>query len=290
MFTQKYLQLNVCVVLFMLRVQCDSKSVRGPAATTKLTRLVIHEPAVNEAKRTGNNCQQLPDVILVELLGEAYNSRYMSVNRPIKSEEALLKSEETNRDSYSVMKRKADETPSFYVDEKHMLELSDKPAWEVKNHAAIKRKRRSIIETKQSPETDSSHMIINNDLDNSTIARFKRAYGRGSASSASSSNTNENKQLYPWKCEATVKWVDLGPDYFPRYLRNIECTKQYCWYKVFMCKPKSFAVKILHRRRGKCAEAGGLKKISSYDFRGDYGEVWSWEEVAINFCCDCAIA
>lgn len=303
MFEKQNIHLSVLIVLLVLRVQCHSKSISKSAASTKLTR--VHEAeAYEKDNRIATNCQELSNTILVELLGEAYNSRYMSVNRPIVSDDVQSKyADDSRKSSYSVMKRKAEDVPSFYVDESHMMELSEMPAWDVKTHAVAeaesqsskRRRRRSIADIPVSTLSDTTSSrgnnltVAENSTDDSETARYKRAYGRNGANSAGSSNS-DSRQAYPWKCEATVKWVDLGPEYFPRYLRNVECAKHYCWYKVFMCKPKSFAIKILHRRKGKCADAGNLKKITSYGFSSQYGEVWRWEEVAINFCCDCAIA
>lgn len=90
----------------------------------------------------------------------------------------------------------------------------------------------------------------------------------------------------PWECEATVKWIDLGRDYFPRYLRTVECTKHDCWYSKYVCKPRSFTVKILRKKSGMCAE-GGLK-TGFAGLPSMLRELWIWEERAVNFCCDCA--
>lgn len=305
-----YLQLNILIVLCTISVQCNSMSIRDSITTKTLMHAVVDEKSAE--KRALKECDELPPKILAELLGEAYNSRYMSIKWPMDNDAG-----ENERNVYSVMKRKVESVPSFYVDEKHTIELSEKPAWDVKGHvteleaqrAKRRRKKRSPIsatrdngpklQDNDSTSTEIEHQIqdytalfgtethsnaFNETDDEQTTARNKRAYSR------SSSSQSDNKKLYPWKCDAKIKWVDLGPDYFPRFLRTVECTKHYCWYKAFVCKPKSFAVKILHRRKGKCADAGNLKRISSFDFHGEFGEVWKWEEVAINFCCDCAIA
>lgn len=257
-----------------------------------------------EEKRPTNNiqCEQLPLLVLADLLGEAYNARYMSINWPVTSDDNIFsKNGASDKDVYSYSKRTVESIPSFYVEESLAVEISDKPAWEV-NHAqelesnVKRRKRRSKaveeilkpvenhdVKQQFSIESASTQTEKDSDQPEDTLSRTKRAYGRGS-------NADNAKKLYPWKCEASIKWVDMGPDYFPRYLRTVECTRHYCWYKVFVCKPKSFAVKILHRQKGMCANAANLKKISAFDFRGEYGELWKWEEVAINFCCDCAIA
>lgn len=309
MLKTNYLQLNILIVLCTFQVLCDSKSIRDTATDQKLTRIIVDETTIDENKRAIQNCDQLPQIVLAELLGEAYNSRYMSINWPINTDD----NHENARNSYSVMKRKVENIPSFYVEETHTTELSEKPAWDVKGYTdelqSVKqrrRKRAAIAEIENSMKSaniklddeetrteitnvdvEESTATFNDTVDDETFARIKRAYGRSGSSAA---GQNDNKRLYPWKCDAKIKWVDLGPDYFPRFLRTVECTKHYCWYKAFVCKPKSFAVKILHRRKGMCADAENLRKISSFDFRGEFGELWKWEEVAINFCCDCAVA
>lgn len=287
------------VILSMWWVICESKSMRN---STKLTRVL---DIIEENRPTNSiKCEQLPLLVLADLLGEAYNARYMSINWPVASDDNIFsKNGASDKDVYSYSKRKVENIPSFYVEESLAVEISDKPAWEV-NHAqelesnTKRRKRRSKAveevlkpvvnrEVKQQFSVEENHIstqaVEDSGQSEQSMARMKRAYGRGS-------NAENAKKLYPWKCEASIKWVDMGPEYFPRYLRTVECTRHYCWYKVFVCKPKSFAVKILHRQKGKCANAANLKKISAFDFRGDFGELWKWEEVAINFCCDCAIA
>lgn len=90
----------------------------------------------------------------------------------------------------------------------------------------------------------------------------------------------------PWECQATVKWIDLGLDYFPRYLRSVECTKHDCWYGKFVCKARSFTVKLLRRKQGKCAYQNRREGVVGLP--QELKELWVWEERAVNFCCDCA--
>lgn len=94
------------------------------------------------------------------------------------------------------------------------------------------------------------------------------------------------KQSTPWECESNVKWIDLGRDFFPRYLRSIECGNHDCWYGRYMCRPKSFTVKILRRKHGRCAY--NHRKESVFDLPKEMRELWVWEERAVNFCCECA--
>ncbi|XP_059607958.1 protein trunk [Phlebotomus argentipes] len=81
-----------------------------------------------------------------------------------------------------------------------------------------------------------------------------------------------------WSCDAKVRWQDLGPDYFPRYLRSVECVQAQCYYGHYDCRPRSFAVRLLRRRRGECA----LLQEAPVD-------LWVWEERSVAMCCDCVL-
>lgn len=94
--------------------------------------------------------------------------------------------------------------------------------------------------------------------------------------------------LRPWECQAVVKWIDLGSDYFPRYLRSVECTKHDCWYDKFVCKARSFTVKLLRRKKGKCVYQNQSRREGNVGLPQELKELWVWEERAVNFCCDCA--
>lgn len=354
-------RLCLLVVLFTIHAICDSKAIsRDISKITPVLNIVepINTTTVVDAAKPHMECEQLPQLVLAELLGEAYNGRYMSINWPTTGDDNIFSSNANfDRTSYTHNKRRAnDDHNTFYVDDKFTSELDNRPAWDVNRAFAVEsktkyRRRRSAAaiaavltpdtermanfeaihgHSKRTQETTEltaaeatavvpeqqqikeeqrkrQHMVgISND-DNDNIssrdghsnkiydhedgmhtdnanetfpARSKRAYGRDSG----------GRKTYPWKCDSSIRWIDLGPDYFPRFLRTVECTKHYCWYKAFVCKAKSFAIKILRRREGMCADAENLRKLTSFDFRGDFGEVWKWEEVAINVCCDCAVA
>lgn len=93
-----------------------------------------------------------------------------------------------------------------------------------------------------------------------------------------------------WHCESPLRWVDLGPDYFPRYLRSADCGHHTCSGDRFVCKPRSFTVKVLRRREGMCAPAGDLpREESSSGLPHDLRDLWIWELRAVNFCCVCSI-
>lgn len=291
------ISLYLIVVLFVFCVICDSNSTNK---TEQVDNTI-------ESTKQNNECSKLPPIILADLLGEAYNTRYMSINWPIYNDEVYSAHTKLERESYAntrkgsnYQKRKTDEQQSFYVDEYYAAEVSSKPAWDVKHtvydELKKKRRRRRAIQTISivNTITDNQNVPSNSDekpsgngirySKNAVLNRERRAVGRSSATDSF------DKKNYPWKCDSYLRWVDLGPDFFPRYLRTVECVKHFCWYKAFICKPKSFGIKVLKRRKGICADTTNLKKLITHEFGSNTGEMWQWEEIAINFCCDCALA
>jgi hypothetical protein len=208
-----------------------------------------------------NQCEELPSFVLTDILGPAFNSRYMSIEPP------AIETDNYD-DASNAGKRDTSAFPPFYVDDNYALEISDKPAWEVRHvqgdpTAIVERQRREAPKNK---------------------TRDARAiFGRKSGTKA-----QPTKSPRPWECESIIRWVDLGPDYFPRFLRTVECTKHNCWYGHYTCQPRSFTVKILRRRNGQCVQSDQLRKIGLDGLPGDLRELWVWEERAVNFCCDCA--
>ncbi|KAI4458849.1 prothoracicotropic hormone isoform f [Holotrichia oblita] len=191
-------------------------------------------------------CEDLPEYELIDILGPAYNSRYMSIRKPIDRIEYLKNSKV----------RKRTTTNDFYVHENYSMVIAEKPAWNV-NHFLIEEGR---IER----------------IDESDVHRYRRSF--------------MDNSVQQWECEMKIVWKDLGLDYFPRYLRSVECTeRERCWYGHFRCKPRSFTVKILKRRRDKCIEAAPNTRIGTKGLHSDLKRLWVWEEHAVNFCCDCSL-
>lgn len=186
-----------------------------------------------------DNCSDLTEDLLTNILGPAYNHRYMSIKDPM------------NEFDYNTSgtKRDVNLTLSFYVDEKYEQILDEGPAWLTTNHYKLE----DVEEEK----------------------RTKRM------------TENQSKRL--WECEYKVVWMDLGPNYFPRYLKNVECIAKYCWYGQFKCKARSFAVKVLRKKRNVCANMGNpRRKEGTIGLPDNLKKVWVWEERAITFCCDCS--
>lgn len=103
-----------------------------------------------------------------------------------------------------------------------------------------------------------------------TVAKFLRKIRSLGASSSSPEQSN----TLPWQCESEIIWTDLGANYYPRFLRNVRCTRENCWFGHFRCRPKAFTVNVLKRVRDSCKEDNDQPE-------------WVYEERAVTFCCEC---
>lgn len=235
-------------------------------------------------KKSGekHSCEKLPLVVLQRLHGAAYDARYMSISRPINIdiEDIKLKFADPNdRDQY-LIKRNTEESTSFDVSADHTYVISDEPAWDVQwdklsemqpENQNARRKKRDLLAIGVEPLT--AKVNYSGLLDEEEILQRQKRQ-----------NSQSGQHEEPWRCETRIKWIDLGPDFHPSHLRTTECTKSDCWYQIYKCQPKHFALHILRRRRGTCSNANKLKM---YGFVGELAEVWEWVEVAVNFCCEC---
>lgn len=185
-------------------------------------------------------------------------------------------SEEEFEPKNAAGKRGAQDFKPFYVDDTYSMEISDKPAWEVMHLSELEKanNRKSFNDTSENLQANSTRVqrSINNRRRNDDAGQQQQ---------------QQQQSKRPWECEAKIKWLDLGNDYFPRYLRTVECTRHACFYGHFTCTPRSFTVKILRRRRGECVQTKNNVGIDG--LHGDLKELWIWEERAVNFCCDCSL-
>ncbi|XP_013416660.1 protein trunk-like [Lingula anatina] len=93
----------------------------------------------------------------------------------------------------------------------------------------------------------------------------------------------------PWQCDSRIVWDDLGSDHFPRFLRTVECTQQDCWFGHYSCVPRAFTVNVLRRKTDACVPVYG--NPTGQDDRREiirYEHEWIFEERSVTFCCDCS--
>lgn len=195
-------------------------------------------------------CTQLTTKSLAKILGQAFNPRYMSIDPPFLHQQDA----DSKRSSYEI---------PFYADN-DVVSVGDFPAWET-DHINYYEEKKAINDKK--------------------VVRVRDIFTQKSTGNPQISKTR------PWECASKLTWMDLGINYFPRYIRSVECISNSCWYGHYNCKPKSFTVKVLRRKNGSCIRVNDkLLLLTSENFSSDYTELWVWEEVSVNFCCDCVTA
>lgn len=198
-------------------------------------------------------CAELSTQSLSRILGQAFNPRYMSIDPPGEPDEK-------SHQLPGGYKRSSNELP-FYADSE-VISVSSFPAWETNHFETTKdmTPRRKTVRTRSAFMDRVGHARIDG---------FKQR---------------------PWECSSKINWIDLGFNYFPRYIRSIECIARKCWYDHFNCKPKSFTIKVLRRKTGSCIRINDkLILITAEKFENDYTQLWIWEEIAVNFCCECVM-
>ncbi|XP_055903140.1 protein trunk [Eupeodes corollae] len=207
------------------------------------------------------HCPELPEKALRAILGATYNARYMRIELPME--------DETGRGG--AKRASGHDDQDFYIDEndEEQNPYAGIPAWEV-DHIEISKNRKKRHQPKPPKKRNARQALIDK--------------------VTKSSSKQDVFQSRPWDCKAEIHWMDLGPDYFPRYIRTIQCKKKNCWYGHYTCKPRWFSVKVLRRSTGQCAKINSKFRIVTMDeVTGDYAEQWEFVEKAVTFCCDCVM-
>lgn len=214
--------------------------------------LSVRDVGVTKEDKTNGtiqHCEELSAKILNRILGGGFNEAFLSVKEPIDNKDDPIKWTDTNRRNT--------------LDEEYYFYISHKPAWDIQwdEIHKISREKRNIV-----------------------------PIGVNLANTSNSKQTNRNGLLKsrsnePWACEQKVNWEHLTSDYYPAYIRTIECTKSTCYYNLYRCKPNPMQVRILKRIPYACVDGRTLKE---YGFTGKYARVWKWIEISVNLCCICA--
>uniref|UniRef100_A0A915L8G2 Peptidase M14 carboxypeptidase A domain-containing protein n=1 Tax=Romanomermis culicivorax TaxID=13658 RepID=A0A915L8G2_ROMCU len=200
--------------------ECQAKSLQFDDAATK-TLLALCQPATNDR--------------LKEILGAAYNARYMSIDRPAEF------STTTDGDDFS--------TPKLMTNDS----LLKRPQLKPKNRPALEDRMLSDGPISASDHPTSSKAAFAVSADFRMLRNFEESYrskrhikfpsGRKLHADAPGFAQPVKPHL-PWTCSQEIRWVDLGADYFPRYLRAVHCTSDRCFYGHYFCRPKAFTIRI----------------------------------------------
>lgn len=201
-------------------------------------------------------CEEIPSDSLYRRLGPAFNARYMSMDKPVDdSEITKWDTNSKTMNDQQVRHRKRNRHNRFFVESNFHRILPEEKYISLENDD-----QRLNVTTGQRKFID----------------RVKRASKKRKTSRKSKDNA------LPWQCESRVIWQDLGNDYFPRFLRSVECGKDRCWFNHFQCRAKAFTVKVLRRTSDTCVPIpttdGSETKFEHH---------WEFEERAVTFCCEC---
>ena len=88
---------------------------------------------------------------------------------------------------------------------------------------------------------------------------------------------NNSDVSLPWSCQSRVTWRDLGPQYFPRYVRDVVCLQSKCSFEKFSCQERPYSIKVLH-----------LTDPGSCHLPSSSAPKWKMQDVKISLCCECS--
>lgn len=223
------------------------------------------QPLLGYPTLNGTDCKYVPLFILKRLHGSAMDLKYMSADSPYGHTE-----ESAPFNGGIKIRRAVREKPTlFHVQDIHFELLSNEPAWnyEWSAHGGKRRLQcdREPLELKRMDLTDQTT--------SAPVTPRNGFRGHGTVDTA------------PWRCETRRKWLQLPIEYYPRYLRSVQCSRPSCWYGNYECKARRMTVYVLQRQlAGGCADATKLQK---HGFTDNRAEIWRWVKADINYYCEC---
>lgn len=244
-------------------------------------------------------CPPTPVDQLREMLGAAYNARYMSIDKPADLFTFTPEFTDVNNrqnSSSDAWKRLPNEDGR-----RHLMTVES-------NDFHVAPSYRRLLQDEKNNKELIKHAVSGSKFKRHLRQRrLKRSATTTSKRQRRQASPSASSKFLPWQCSQHIEWLDLGQDHFPRYVRSVKCTSDRCFYGHYQCKPKAFTVKVLRRISDKCVEltAELRQKLSlpvisdSTSFDGQnidnlndqprFFEPWVFEEIAVNFCCDCVV-
>lgn len=91
--------------------------------------------------------------------------------------------------------------------------------------------------------------------------------------------------VLPCTCKTVHRLVDLGQEYFPRYLPSVDCTEGRCWRGLYRCHQRYYEVNVLKTK----------DKADDNSYRYDLSlpeslrDVWKFVNVKVVVGCECSL-
>lgn len=258
------------MLLVLIFVVEANKKQRNRARLPKKEQVHLLTKSAVGSDQDDPGCQMSVEE-LAKLMGPAFNPRYMSITEPA----------DRHSDPSSMKRGAEQEKLRFAVDDTFAQQISDQPAWEVDFvNSGLQDRSSYLLEEENEEQLDDSSSNYKEateeqeDLANRDLRWAK--WGQPTSGGG-------GRDKLSWDCEMDLKWTDLGEDYFPRYLQTVNCGRTRCFNDRYRCKPKSFTLKFLRRHPGKCVN----RQDSGNGGTNSRWELWTWEERAVTFCCEC---
>lgn len=252
--------------------------------------------AEDEPLQTKVECPPAPDNVLRQLLGPAFNARYMSIEKPHdeKLPSDVTDDEDLLKDQTHTVKPKSEHHGDFVVDGQFERDLPNEHFYgDLYRHIAAYLNEAEARREKANEPSSADPDVAKEDKNEVSVTVPQK------------NDTTEQRRRRstvaggtPWGCDSRVVWHDLGPDRFPRYLRGVECTSSKCWFGHFKCKPKAFTVKVLRRKTDSCSEqeaqdlySAPLEELTDVITAAlpAIQRTWTFEERSVTFCCECVM-
>lgn len=253
---------------------------RKPSASvifaTLLTVSWLAQPAHSEPTDANNevhhnnsssDCAIIPLEVLKRLHAAAMDHTYMSADLPYADTELPDAGFKGGR---KIRRTIHHDPTAFETSDAHFEVVSELPAWDIvwnMLNAGEMRYRREPIELKL-------------DLDDPPSPSTPSPKSNGFRGRWPSDRV-------PWRCESQYEWMRLPMDFYPRFLRSVQCTRRTCWlHGNYECTARRASVQLLQRHiGGGCADAANLRQ---YGFGGATAEQWRWVQAEVNVYCECA--
>lgn len=232
-----------------------------------LARPAHSEPVdANNEVHHRNDCAAIPLEVLKRLHAAAMDHTYMSADPPYADTELPGADFKRGR---KIRRTIHDDPTAFEHSDAHFDVVSELPAWDIVWNtlsAGEMRYRREPLELK----LDLDDPATSTPLPKRNGFRGRRPSDR-----------------VPWRCESQHEWIRLSMDFYPRFLRTVQCTRRTCWlHGNYECTARRASVQLLQRHMGGgCADAANLRQ---YGFTGATAEQWRWVQAEVNFYCECA--
>lgn len=91
--------------------------------------------------------------------------------------------------------------------------------------------------------------------------------------------------VIPCSCEAVEKLLDLGKEYFPRYLPSVGCNSRTCWRGPYRCKQRKYGVKVLKKQD----QADKINETRDLSLPESLRPIWKFVLMPVTVACVCSL-